>query len=67
MKKAHKIAILSLLSVAAVLFIVLGVWNPCQYALIVPAFIAFIGISYFVVAKINARNENKQKKLAVNA
>lgn len=67
MKKAHKIAITSILALASILFLVLGIWNPCSYALIVPSILAVIGISYFVVAKINAKNENKQKKLAVNA
>lgn len=67
MKKQHKIAISVILIVSALLFIALAAWNPCSYALIVPAFLAVVGLSYLVVAKISSKNENKSNLISVNA
>ena len=65
MKKSQKILSFVFLALAAILFVVLAVWNPCNYALIVPALFAVIGLSIFAIAKIEARKEKKQ--LSLNA
>lgn len=65
MKKSQKITAAFFMIAATILFIVVGVWNPCSYAMIVPAFLAIVGISIALIAWVQAKNENRQ--LALNA
>lgn len=66
MTKVQKIVVSTFLILAAVLFVVLAAWNPCAYALIVPSVLAFIGFTTWIVAKVDAKRNNKAK-FALNA
>lgn len=65
MKKVHKIAISTILALAAILFIVIVAWQPCAYAFIVPAVLTVVGLSYLGAVLFASRNANK--KIVVNA
>ncbi len=67
MKKVHKIAISTILSLALILFIVIAAWQPCVYAFIVPAILAVVGFSYLIAVLTVKKNEKKRIKSSINA
>lgn len=61
MKKKHKIFASIIFSLAIIMLIIVLAWNPCDYAMIVPAFLFFVAISYLIVARLSYKNENSNQ------